>query len=312
MSLGAPTATGLITAWSLQPVAIVTAVAATGWYVWARHRLLASGGQWPGVRTAAYLAGVALFVWSTCGYLQVYAQSLYWAWTTQVLVLLLAVPVLILVGRPAELARRAARPTSGRFGGFFGNPLVGPALVPFICVLLLFGPVPGWAAEFDAVDWVLPLIVVALGAAVAAPLLSIGQVGTSLAVGVASAVLLVELLVDAVPGIVLRLRTTAASTFFAHRHLHLWSPLPLHDQQIGGSILWCVAESADLPLLVAIFVAWVHVDAREAREVDAVLTAERAMRGPAPDAATDDAGEPTADPVWWLADPSMRDRFRRG
>jgi len=59
-------------------------------------------------------------------------------------------------------------------------------------------------------------------------------------------------------------------------------------------------------------VAWVHVDAREAREVDAVLTAERAMRGPAPDAVTDDSGEPTADPVWWLADPSMRDRFRQG
>jgi len=304
-----PTGAGLITAWALQPVAIVTAMAATGWYLWARHRLLASGGRWPGVRTAAYLAGVALFVWSTCGFLQVYAQSLYWAWTTQVLVLLLAVPVLILVGRPAELARGRTAP--GR-GGFFSNPLVGPALVPFICVLLLFGPVPGWAAEFDAMDWLLPLVVVALGAAIAAPLLSIGQVGTSLAVGVASAVLLVELLVDAVPGIVLRLRTTAASTFFAHRHLHPWSPLPLHDQQIGGSILWCVAESADLPLLVAIFVAWVHVDAREAREVDAVLTAERAMRGPAPDAVTDDSGEPTADPVWWLADPSMRDRFRRG
>lgn len=311
MTLAAPTATGLVTDWAVQPVALAAGAAALGWYLWARNRLRARGGTWPAGRTAAFLGGVALFVWTASGFLQTYAQSLYWVWTTQALILLLAVPVLLLLGRPGELARLGSASEPGRFGRFFANPLVGPALVPFICVLLLFGPVPGWAAEFDAVDWLLPVVIVALGAAVAAPLLNIGRVGTSLAVGAASAVLLVELLLDAVPGIVLRLRTTAASTFFEHRHLHLWSPVPLHDQQVGGAILWCVAESADLPLLVAIFFAWVHVDAREAREVDAVLAAERAMRGPAPDLVVDDTGEPAADPVWWLADPGLRDRFRR-
>ena len=177
-------------------------------------------------------------------------------------------------------------------------------------MILLFGPVPGWAAEFDVVDWVLPFAILTMGVAIAAPLLSIGRVGSSLGVAVSAAVLLVELLIDAVPGIVLRLRTTPASTFFAHRHLHGWSPTWLHDQQVGGAILWCVAESADLPLIVAIFVAWIHVDAREAREVDAVLAAERAMRAardPAPQP-TDDG--PASDPVWWASDPAMRDRFR--
>jgi cytochrome c oxidase assembly factor CtaG len=304
-----PTWSALLTAWAGVSATTVLCAAlsivAIAGYLTAVRR--APG--WPVARTVSFLLGVALFAWTTCGFPQAYAGSLYWVWTVQALVLLLAVPVLVLLGRPVELVTgRGPRST-----GPLSNPLLGPAVLPLLCALLLFGPLPGWAASNGGVHALVCVLTVAAGCLLTVGVLNIGRVGSSLAVGLAAAVLFVELLLDAIPGIVLRLHVSPASSFFVHRQLHVWSPPFLHDQQLGGAILWCVAESADLPILIAIFVAWVHADAREAREVDAVLAAERAARGALPAApVTDEAQTGEADPVWWLSDPATRDRFGRG
>src|SRR5205823_14085380 len=111
-----------------------------------------------------------------------------------------------------------------------------------------------------------------------------------------------ELLVDAVPGIVLRLQTSLSSSFFTHRLARDWALSPINDQQRAGAILWAVAEVLDLPFLLLIFRRWVRADAREAAEIDTVLDAERIARESGP--------EPARDEPWWLSDPRLRDRFR--
>ena len=102
---------------------------------------------------------------------------------------------------------------------------------------------------------------------------------SSLAVGLSLAIGSFELVLDAVPGIALRLHSTLSTTYFDHRASHTWSPAALHDQQTAGSVLWCVAELLDLPFLVIVFRQWLTADARDAAEVDAVLEAERVARG---------------------------------
>lgn len=281
------TAGSVVQQWTVQPLAVVGAAAALAWYLRAiRHR-----PDWARGRLLWFCTGLGLALLVCCGPAGHYARSIYWLWVAQVLTLLLIVPVPLMLGQPAALL--ADPPWLRRFA----SPLLGPALVPLIAVATLFGPVPGWAVAHAPLAWLIQLLLVAVGGLIVLPLVAIGDTASSVAVGVAVAVGFVELLIDAIPGIVLRLATHPASSFFDRRVPLAAAPAWLHDQQIGGAVLWCVAELLDLPFLVLIFRRWVRADAREAAQVDAELDARA-------------AAEPTDGTPWFLSDPQLRDRLR--
>lgn len=272
--------------WTLQPVALIAAAIGLVWY------LRAAGRQsgWSRRRTAWFVAGIVLWLVICCGPATSYDRSIYSVWVSQALTLLLVAPLPLMMGQPAELIRmpRVLTPLA--------SPLLGPALIPLACVATLFGPVPGWAAEHAAVGWLVQLVLLLIGAGIVLPLVAASDTASSVAVGIAVAVGFIELLIDAVPGIVLRLSTHPVTSFFAHRLAPPGGqPAPhwLHDQQIGGGVLWCVAELLDLPFLVLIFRRWVRADAREAATVDAEL-----------------AQAPADGTPWFLSDPRFRDRLR--
>jgi cytochrome c oxidase assembly factor CtaG len=310
--LPAPTPGAVLGSWSWQP-SIAFAVAAAGWYL---VRARPSPGQppWPRRRTASFAGGIVLLLVVTCGPAQSYARTLYWVWVAQGLALLLIVPLPLLAGQPVALAARAGGPAvlprlvESRIGRALASPIVGPALVPLACLLCLYGAVPGWGAESAGVDWLVEAFMLALGAAVVLPLVSVTSVISSLAAGTALAVGLLELLLDAVPGLVMRLSTHPVSTYFAHRTPPAWGPSWLHDQQLGGGLLWAVAELVDIPFLVLAFRLWLRADAREAAALDASFDA--AVHGstsvPGPSGAAGGRDEP-----WFLSDPRLHDRFRR-
>jgi putative membrane protein len=181
------------------------------------------------------------------------------------------------------------------------NPLIGPAVVPLLAVVLFFGPAPRWAIDIPVVGWIEQLLVLAIGALIALPLVGTDELPSSLRVGLALAIGSFELVLDAVPGIALRLHRSLTTSYFDARSVHPWTPAALHDQQTGGAILWCVAELLDLPFLFLVFRQWIRADARDAAQVDAVLEAERVARS-----STDEE----RDTPWWVSDPSMRDRLR--
>jgi putative membrane protein len=308
-ALERPAPSSALTAWTPQPVAIVLAVLLVAGYAYALRRCDTSVPRW---RVGIFGLGVLLLTWTTCGFLAVYADSLYWAWATQTLLLWLVAPILILSGHPVQLARqlptagaRVDRALGSRAGRLIGNPLVGPALVPVLSFVLFFGPVPDWAARFTGFAWLLQLVLLVVGALMVLPLAGLAEEATSLAVGLSLAIGSFELVLDALPGIVLRLRNGLVTGWFDHRDLHSWTPDALRDQRVAGAILWCIAEIIDLPFLVLVYRRWLRADARDAAEVDAVLEAERAARQAIPDAEAD------RDAPWWLTDPAMQQRLRR-
>ena len=168
---------------------------------------------------------------------------------------------------------------------------------------------PGWAIDVPVVGWIEQLLVLAIGALIVLPLAGPGAPRSSLAVGLSLAIGSFELVLDAVPGIALRLHRTLSTSYFDFRAVHTWTPGAIHDQQIAGAVLWCVAELLDLPFLVLVYRQWLKADARDAAEVDAVLEAERIARGEAEPPPEGEHG-PTDTP-WWLTDPTMQDRLRR-
>jgi cytochrome c oxidase assembly factor CtaG len=315
--LPAPSFAGLATHWSVQPVAILGLIALVAWY-WRAVRAHRRAGQaWPASRVWTFGIGIALTVWTTCGFAQAYADSLFSVWLSQQLALLLILPAVILGGGPLELARLSGGPT-GRVQRFvdsgpvraLGNPLIGPALVPVLSVVLFFGPVPGWAIGFPVFGWLLQLAVLFAGGIIVLRLIGLQSMPSSMAVGLALAIGSFELVMDSIPGIALRLHRTVSSNFFDYRTVHHWAQSPVHDQQFAGSILWAVAELVDLPFLVLVFRQWLRADARDAAAVDAVLEAERIVRGTtAADGQLE--AEPGRDQPWWVTDPAMKNRLRR-
>ena len=214
-------------------------------------------------------------------------------------------PYLLLAGGPLQLAGRPVqRFLSTRFVRTIGNPLIGPALVPLLSVVLFFGPLPRWAIDVPVFGWIEQLVLVAIGSLIVLPLVGAGTPRTSLAVGLSLAIGSFELVLDAVPGIALRLHRTLTTSYFDARANHSWSPSPLHDQQLAGAVLWCVSELLDLPFLVLVFRQWIRADAKDAAEIDAVLEAERAARG-------EESDDESRDTPWWLSDPAMQERLRR-
>lgn len=320
-----PSPSGVLTQWTPQPVAIVVAVLLVAAYAVGLRRL--GGRPWPAWRTSLFGLGVVLLVWAGCGFLQVYSDSLYWVWTSQTLILWLVVPILILSGHPVQLARATAsgagrrridRVLRSRACRVIANPLVGPALVPLLSFVLFFGPLPEWTVRSTAVDWLVQLGVLLVGALMVLPLAGLDEDASSLAVGLSLAIGSFELVIDALPGIILRLRNGLATDWFHHRDLQAWTPDALHDQRVAGAILWCIAEILDLPFLFLVFRRWLRADARDAARVDAVLDAERTARRalteepPTRDDDADGAPAPEVerDAPWWLSDPAMQRRMR--
>jgi putative membrane protein len=322
MTTGKPTVPALVTAWAPQPVIIVVAVALVGAYAVGLRRVRRHRGTFPPGRVVTFAVGVLLLVWTGCGFPAAYQDSLFWVWTARVLVLWLLVPIVVLAGHPVQLARtgrarsRIDRVMRSRPARVVANPLVGPALVPVLSAVLFFGPLAGWSIGIAPVGWVLDLALLLVGALMVLPLVGLDEEASSLAVGLSLALGSFELVLDALPGIVLRLHTTLANTWFTHRSVLAWSPQPLHDQQVAGAILWCVAEVIDLPFLVLVYRRWLRADERDAARVDAVLEAERAARqaiapARAPGGEGADASVVERDAPWWESDPAMKERLRR-
>ena len=321
LALDRPDVAGALTRWSVEPLAVVVIVVLAVAYAYGVRRL---GRPWPRGRSITFGAGLLLLLWTTSGFPEVYAGSLFWAWTAQTLVLWLFVPIVLLWGHPLQLARAVGGPGSGvdrvlrsRPVLVVANPLIGPALVPILSFVLFFGPLPGWAISSPPVGWVLHLVLVLVGAVMVLPLVGLDDDVSSLAVGLSLAIGSFELVIDALPGIVLRLNTHLSTSYFDHVDRHSWSPKPLHDQQLAGGILWTVAELIDLPFLFLVFKRWLRADARDAAKVDAVLEAERAARRGL-DADTENAGpwddldtRTERDVPWWEGDPAMERRLRR-
>jgi cytochrome c oxidase assembly factor CtaG len=320
-SLPAPSAATLLTQWTVEPLVIALSIAAAFWYLRTARRARAAGHKWSAGRTTTFLLGVALLIWTTCGFLGVYADSLYWVWTARALSIWLVVPAVLLAGRPLHLVGLVSKDGLGRRllrtppARFLGHPLIAPGIVPVLSAMLFFGPVPAWTLQAPAFGWALDIVLLTLGTVALVPMLGPDEKTRGLAAGAALAVGMIELILDAIPGIALRLQTHLVTSYFDHVQMHSWSPAHLRDQQIAGATLWVVAEVLDLPFLVLAFNRWLRADARDAAEIDAVLQAERDARAALPRTTTSTpaveqaAGLGEADAPWWLKDDDMRRRL---
>jgi putative membrane protein len=267
----------LFTTWGLDPVALGAVIAAAALYLAGVARVRRRGGRWPLRSTLLFLLlGLGSFAAVSCSILGVYSGALRWAFTTRIALLLLAVPPAIAAGRPLALLRESLGETGRRRHDrvlaslpvrIFGNAIFG-ALFSAGLFTLFLTPVAGTARGTPAIDAALTVAVPLVGLLMVLPIAEDTANRSSLFITAEFLLAFVELLIDAIPGIILRLSPVVLDHGPRIVMALDWWPSPLRDQQLAGDLLWCIAEGADLPIIVLLLVRWARSDRKESKKFD--------------------------------------------
>lgn len=286
----------VLLAWRLQPGVLAAAAALGGGYGWGLRRRT---GHWPAGRTAVFLAGVATILLVGCSFLGVYDDAYFWVRAVQNTVLLMVTPMLLALGAPIRLAAdtlppRVRAPLAKALHSRAARALTFPLVVTVVLVVPLL------------VLYLSPLYELTLRSAVAS-----GLAGTAVALTgfvyywsrfrvdptprqdsylVTLSITVVEMLGDAVLGVVLWLGPLVATGWYAAQATGID---PRLDQTLGAGILWIGGDLVGLPFILLVVNRMSREDSRKAAVIDAEL----------------DAAGPTG--LWWESDPQLSDRFRR-
>lgn len=236
------------------------------------------GHHWPARLTAMYLLlGLGSYAVVSFGFLGAQSTDLRWAFTTRIALLLFVVPALVSLGRPIALARAAlggaGRARTDRFLAswpvrLFGNAIFATA---FACVafMIFLTPVAAILRDSPWSEWTISVLVPLAGLLMVLPIAAHSVIRTSFFITVEFLLAFVAMLLDAIPGLLLRLNDAVLdhAPTIAGR-MPFWFPNPVHDQHLSGDFLWFIAEIADVPVLVILFVRWMRLDRREGKQLD--------------------------------------------
>jgi cytochrome c oxidase assembly factor CtaG len=236
------------------------------------------GERWPLLPTLGfYLLGLGSFAVVTFGFLGVYSIELRWAFTTRIALLLFAIPGLISLGKPATLARTAL--SGHRLEvldavlnswpvRLIGNAVFAP-LLALGAFMVFLTPFAGTLRESEPGQIVITVIVPIVGVLMVLPIIEQTTQRTSFFITVEFIMVFIELVIDAIPGIVLRLDNNILDKVGpVLGQLPSWFPSSYHDQHLSGDLLWFIAEVADVPVLILLFIRWSRIDRKEARQLD--------------------------------------------
>ncbi|WP_434318576.1 cytochrome c oxidase assembly protein [Leifsonia sp. P73] len=259
-------------------------VAAAALYLGGVLSLRRRGHHWPARLTWMYLLlGLGSYAVISFGFLGAESQVLRWAFTTRIALLLFVVPALVSLGRPIALARVALGSTGqGRTDGFlqsrpvrlFGNAIFATV---FACAafMIFLTPVAAVLRDNPWSEWTISVLVPLAGLLMVLPIAAHSVMRTSFFITVEFLLAFVALLLDAIPGLLLRLNDAVLDHAPAVvGPLPLWFPNALHDQHLSGDFLWFIAEVADVPILVILFIRWMRLDRREGKKLDELTDEE--------------------------------------
>jgi putative membrane protein len=281
-----PPISTFLTTWRLDPVALVMIVVIGALYALGVLSLRRRGKRWPLWPVLGfYLFGLGSFAIVSFGFLGVYSIDLRWAFTTRIALLLFAVPGLISLGRPVTLAKRVLAGMPLRMLDavlaswpvrLMGNAIFAP-LFALAAFLVFLTPVAGSLRESPLAGNLLTLLVPLAGLLMVLPIIEQTTQRTGFYITVEFMLVFVELVLDAIPGILLRLNETVLDHVPAVFGVFPgWFPNPLHDQHLAGDFLWLIAELSDVPVLILLFIRWSRIDRHEAKALDELSDEEMA------------------------------------
>jgi cytochrome c oxidase assembly factor CtaG len=303
----------LFSSWQADVPALLVVVLLGGLYGWGVLRLRRRGETWPVARTAAFaLFGLGTIVVATMSALAVYDRVLFWPAAVQNVLLDLIAPLGLALGDPLRLAlralpeRAAARAQgalTGRLLRLLTFPLVSTALVLATELTIYFTPYFETALANNWLHQLMYLQLLLAGSLFVLPVLTREEALPAWCTHpVRAALVFVDGIIDAVPGIVVMTHGTLIAGAWYLKHAPSWAPDVRHDQQLGGGAMVGIAELVALPFLLAILVQWARTERAETVALDRRLDSELERVPSTPTETTAAAERPEGPELvrpWW-------------
>jgi cytochrome c oxidase assembly factor CtaG len=316
------TAGRLLSTWQLDVPALLLVVFLGALYGWGVARLRGRGVPWPPVRVAAFaLLGLGTLVVATMSALAVYDRVLFWPAAVQNVLLDLVAPLGLALGDPLRLAvealpERAAgrvrRAMAGRVVRVLTFPVVSTVLVLATELTVYF---TGYFATALRVGWVHQLMylhLLAAGCLFVVPVLTHEDTLPAWCTHpVRAALVFLDSIVDAVPGVVVMTHGTLIAGAWYLRHAPAWSPDVQHGQQVGGGAMLSVAELVALPFLLTLLYQWARAERVQTAALDRRLDTERALAAASAADQGQDASPDQVRPWWETEQNEVAARIRR-
>lgn len=300
------TTTRVFTAWRAEPGVLAAALLLGGGYGAAVARTRSAGRPWPRLRVACWFAGIATILLVGCSFLGVYADTLFWVRAVQNILLLMVVPLLLALGAPILLLRdllpgRVRRPLGrilrSRSARFVTFPFVITVLLVVPMMVLYLSPLYELTLRSSVASAVSGFVLVLVGFGYFWSRFRLDPTPRNDPHGVTITITVVEMIGDAVLGVVLWLGPLVATGFYGALTRD-WGPSLRTDQTLGAGVLWIGGDVAGLPFIGIVLARMTREDETRAAEIDVEL-----------DAAAADPDE--APRLWWEDVPEIADRFRR-
>jgi cytochrome c oxidase assembly factor CtaG len=310
-----------ITSWTLDLPVLVVVLAVALLYLAGMRRIRRSGQPWPRAWAVAFLiGGTGTVVLATMSFLGVYQHVLFYDRAVQTVLLLLAAPLFLALGRPLSLfyaalpgpGRRADAMVHSRAARVLTFPAITAMVLVIVPFLLYFTP---WYEAGLRNGTVRELTYAALlvpGLVFFWTLLRVDPVPKAYPYLVALWVTGAEVVGDAVLGLAVLADQHLIAGSYYQALGRPWGPSLRADQVIGGGALWILGDLVGLPFLAASLIVMIREDEQEAAHVDAELDAKAAE--PAIPGAGEAGGAPAARPgsrPWWENDSRFTGRFQR-
>ena len=284
------------------------------------RRIRRSGRPWPRAWAVAFLiGGTGTVVIATMSFLGVYQHVLFYDRAVQTVLLLLAAPLFLALGRPLSLftaalpgpGRRADAIVHSRAARILTFPAITAMVLVIVPFVLYFTP---WYEAGLRNATVRELTYAALlvpGLVFFWTLLRVDPVPKAYPYLVALWVTGAEVVGDAVLGLAVLADQHLIAGSYYQALGRPWGPSLRADQVIGGGALWILGDLVGLPFLAATLIVMIREDEQEAAQVDAELDArtEEAVAG-AEEAGRTPAATSEGRP-WWESDSRFTGRFRR-
>jgi len=320
------TVTRAFTSWTLDLPVLLAVLAAGGLYLAAVGRVRRAGQPWPAVRAVAFLAGgTGVLVIATMSFLGVYQRVLFWPRAVQTVLLLLAAPLFLALGRPLSLLIAALPGPGSRAEAVVRSPaariLTFPAITALVLVivpfLLYFTPWYEAGLRSDGVRELTYVALLAPGVVFFWTLLRLDPVPKAYPYLVVLWVTGAEVVGDAILGLAIIADQHLIAGSYYQALARPWGPSLRTDQVVGGGALWILGDIIGLPFLAAALIAMIREDEEEAAQIDAEIDASAQAAASGGNAAP--AGSPLPGELaraaaegrpWWESDPRFTGRFR--
>lgn len=319
----------LLTSWRLEPGVLAAVVVLAAGYGFGVRGWRRRGEKWPPGRTVCFAAGVMSIALVGLSFIGVYADTLFWVRAVQNIVLLMVTPMLLALGAPLTLlrevlpVRRRARLSKLLHSGparLLSYPLVVTMVLVLPLLVLYLTSLYELTLRSTLASGLAGLTVATAGFVYFWTRFRIDPTPRAGSHGITLVITIVEMIADAVLGVVLWLGPIVASDYYAGLGRQ-WGPSLYTDQLLGAGVLWVGGDVVGLPFILIVVGRMIREDEAHAVQIDAELDAldqHHTTAAANPDQATGNATTGAISPehrparLWWEDDPQLAERFRRG